>query len=468
MSRFMLRYPDRLDKREAPYYAQKDAEEKAVRDRGPVDVDALVHGRLPAGTPGLGEVVPANRDIIDYENRKYIPDNPLFTDPDYARRAGYKDTPAMPTFAAHDDSFMRCVPRESRDIMLVSGLNHSVTSYRPIYPGDTLYIVVDDNHHTDLTPPEGSVYRSIAMENSGKIYNQNGELVNECIFRVMENLKTFQDGQRPEEFASWESPAWTSREDHYYTDEDWDRIRDIWANEYIRGADTLYWEDVRIGDEPALTCDGPIDDSLEPIAPWGQGIGGSRTLRKEIMDPAVFSTMKRNPKDGIYRLEKRSMSYPAYPQYDLRTHYNSSEGFGATSFMDNDDPLCDPPERFMIINYAGRDYAVRHFTNWMGDRGWLRNISWGIMNTECMRAYGYDLPVNPEARVFMEKYPSMLGKCIHHPIERDVYIIHSHVVNKTVEGKDHLVEFVWWAETITGLVIEEGTAQVVLPSKNDK
>lgn len=467
MSQFETRYPNRFDERETPFFAQKTAEEQAVRDRGPVDIDALVHGRLPADTPGLGEVVPANRDMIDYVNQKNMPDNPLYTDPAYARAAGFADTPAMPTFAAHDDSFLRCIPRQARDVMLVSGLNHSVTSYRPIYPGDKLYIVVDDNHHTDLTPASGSEYRSIAMENTGRIYNQRGELVNECAFRVMENLKTFRPGERPEEFESWEGPDWTRREDHRYTDEDWDKIRAIWAGEEIRGAETRYWEDVNIGDEPAPTCDGPVDDSLEPIAPWGQGLGGSRTLKKEIMDPAIFQTMKRNPVDGIYRLEKRSMSYPAYPKYELRTHYNASEGFGATSFQDDDDPLSPPPERFMIINYVGRDYAVRHFINWMGDRGWLRNISWGIMNNECMKAYGYDLPENPEAKVFMEKYPPMLGKCLHHPVERDVFIIRSKVVDKYVENGDHLVEFVWWAETVTGLVTEEGTALVSLPSREN-
>ena len=34
------------------------------------------------------------------------------------------------------------------------------------------------------------------------------------------------------------------------TPADYDIFKEIWKNEKIRGKDTLYWEDVSIGDEP--------------------------------------------------------------------------------------------------------------------------------------------------------------------------------------------------------------------------
>ena len=49
----------------------------------------------------------------------------------------------MPCYGAHDDTFMVPYPPDARDTLLVSQLSHSVTNYRPVYPGDTLYLVAD-------------------------------------------------------------------------------------------------------------------------------------------------------------------------------------------------------------------------------------------------------------------------------------------------------------------------------------
>lgn len=464
MSDFKLRYPGQYDEREKPLIEEYAAQCAAIAARGPIDVQALIAGALPTDTPGLGPVVNVREDMVMYNNLKYNPDEPILTDEQYAKKAGYDGILAMPTFAAHDDTFMVPIPHGMRDIMLVSGLNHSVTAHRPIYIGDTLYLVADERHFTDLTPPEGSIYRSMAIETHGSIYNQKGELVNSVIFRVTENLKTYEEGKKPEEFMFWEGPDWAARPDHYYSDADWDLIREIWSKEYRRGEEVLYWEDVNIGDEPAWTLDGPIDDSVEPTKPWGMGIGGSRSLKREIMNPEIFKTMVRNPHDGIWRLEKRSMSYPAFPE-DAKPKYGVDLGGGSTSFMDNDDPTSVPQDRFIFINFLGRDFAIRHFTNWAGDRGWLKNISWGIMPDECMRAYGYNLPINPEALRFLDAVPDKKGSCLHHGMERDVFLVKSRVIEKFVEDGEHLVKLAWWIEVITGEMIEEGQATVRLPSK---
>ena len=487
MIEFKTRYPNRFDEREQPYFDAFKAQCDAINARGPIDVEAMINGTIDPNTPGLGPALPCTKEMLDYYALRYNPEDPLFNDDKYARRFGYKSTPAMLAFAAHDDTFMVPVPRAARDVMLVSGLNHSVTALAPIYSGDTLYLVADNRHFTDLTPESGSEYRTIAIETRGSIYNQNGEKVNEVIFRVCENLKTYKDGMKPApdpdhpDDIGWEGPPWKRREDHKYTDEDWDLIRSVWANENMRGETPLYYEDVNIGDEPNWTIDGPIDDSLEPIPNWGMGLGGTRTLRREIMDPEIFKTMVRNPVDGIYRLPKRSMSFPAYPAYaaklmDIKDPKDfaaciaeNSEPFNVfemnTSFAENDDPACEPPERFMLINFYGRDFAQRHFTNWCGAHGWVKNIRWGIMPDLCMKHYGYDLPTNPEALSFMDPYPEMKGKCIHHGMERDIMLIKSKVYDKHIENGEHLVELVWWIESIIGDVFEEGQATVRLPSR---
>lgn len=467
MSDFITRYPNQLDEIEAPAYARFAAECEAINNRGPIDVQALIAGTIPPDTPGLGPVIHLDEEIVRYFNSKYNPFDPLYNDADYAKNAGFADIPAIMTIAAHDDTFMTPVPHETRDVMLVAGLNHSVTSHRPIYAGDTLYLVVNHRHWKDITPESGSDYRTIAMTFDGEIFNQKGELVNSVVFRVRENLKTYKPECKPAEFAPWEGPAWGRREDHHYTDEDWKKIMDIWANEKVRGSEPLYYEDVNIGDEPTVTLDGPIDDTVEPIPYWGCGVGGDRTLKAEIMDPEFRATMKRNPVDGIYRLAKRSDSYPEFPKNiklvdKMLQPHDPRE---CTSWAENDDPMCTPPDRAMLINYVSRDFAIRHFTNWMGDAGYLKNISWGIMPNETMRNYGYDLPPQEDVVDFLEMFPELHGKCLHHPMERDVLIIKSRVFDKHIVDGEHLVELGWWVEDILGNMMEEGRATVRLPSR---
>lgn len=467
MSDFITRYPYQFDEREKPYFEQHDAACEAVNQRGPIDVDALISGTLPEGTPGVGPVIHLTDELVAYFNSKYNPFDPLYNDLSHAKAAGFDSIPAIMTIAAYDDAYIMAVPHEARDVMLVAGLNHSVTSHRPIYAGDTLHLVVNHRHWKDITPETGSDYRTIAMTFDGEIFNQNGELVNSVVFRVRENLKTYRPECRPAEFAPWEGPAWGRREDHTYTDEDWQKIIDIWAAEEIRGATPRYFEDVQIGDEPAWTLDGPIDDTVEPIPFWGCGLGGTRTLKSEISDPATRATMKRNPYDGIYRLEKRSMSYPLWPDSVrlVDKTFQPHTPLDCTSFAENDDPMCQPPERAMLINYVSRDFAIRHFTNWMGDAGYLKTISWGIMPNETMHHYGYDLPPQEDAVDFLEMFPDKHGKCLHHPMERDVLIVKSRVYDKHIVDGEHLVEFGWWVEDILGNMMEEGRATVRLPSR---
>lgn len=461
MSEFQVFYPGEYTDREKPLVAQFVAENKAIADRGPVDVKALINGTLPDGTPGIGTVFVADDEVVMYNNRKYDPENPLLVDAEYAKKAGYEGILAYPTLAAHDDSFLKPYPHGTRDIMLVDGLNHSISFHNPIYIGDKLHLVVDEWNFMDITPPEGSVYRSIAIEDKGSVYNQSGEKVCSVIFRATENLKAYLPGQKPEEFAPWESPDWWKREDHTYTNDDWAFIRKVWASEKRQGSTPLYWEDVQIGDEPTWTLDGPIDDTAEPTYPYGTGTGGTRTLKKEIMDPELFKGLVRNPVDGIYRFPSRRASFPTIPEHAKQAPPPDAPPVPEV----NDDAMCEPPHRFILINFMGRDYAIRHINNWIGDHGWICNIRWGIMPPEALRNYGYEVPQNPDAVRFLDVVPHMKGKCVHHGMERDIALVKSYVYDKFTKNGEYFVELAWWIETITGDVYEEGQATVRLPSE---
>jgi len=461
-------FPGVYTEREAGLVRTYLAANRALEERGPIDVQALAAGALPADTPGFCATLEVTEAMVRYNNAKYDPDNPLLNDAGYARSLGYQDILAMPCFGAHDDTFMVPYPPDARDTLLVSQLNHSVTNYAPVHPGDTLYLIANRRSVTDRSPVDGSTYRHVTLVSHGSVYNQRGEKINDTSWRVTESEKIYKPDKRPETVGFlklWEAPDWTTRPAHSYTDADWDHIKALWAQEHRQGAEPLWWEDVKVGDEPAWTVDGPIDEPLSPSKPYGMGIGGSRTLRHEIMDPAVFATMVRDGDDGIYRLPDRCGHVPTVPDDASPFYVVDTEGNGLSPVLDSREIHKSGSDRAVLINILGRDLAVRHLNNWMGDHGWLRNIRWGIMPAEGHAALGKTVPKDPGAEYFLGKVPFLAGRhCMAHGLTGDLAIVKSYVYDKRVRDGEFLVELAWWIETIEGEIWTEGGATVKLPS----
>jgi len=464
---FEVLCPGVLTERERPFVERFNAENGAIEQRGPVDIQALISDRLPEGTPGIGPRIEVTEDWVRYNNAKYDPDNRLGLDRDYAVAAGFGDIVAYPTFGAHDDTFNAPYPPSVRDTLLVSDINHEVTSYEPISPGDTLFLVINSRRVIDVTPTECSIYRSLAMVTTGSVYNQRGQRVNDVTFRLMESIKIYREGRAPPGEPTfqriWEAPNWMDRPAHVYTDADWQRIRTIWGNERRQGATPRFWEDVRVGERPAATLDGPIDVSVSPIRPWGMGAGGSRTLRREIMNPDTFSTMVRDERDGAYRLPNREGNVPPMPAGGQMPGPPSGGGAGAIETTEIHE---ERDTRSILINYMGRDFAIRHINNWMGDQGRLRNIRWGIMDARTHAQWGKTVPAHPEAQHFLQQVPSLRGRHVEtHGMTGDVAIVQSYVTNAYQRQGEHLVDLVWWIETINGDIWEEGQATIALPTR---
>ena len=466
---FVTLYPGRYTPKEAVLVRQYLADNEALKRRGPIDPTALAAGTLPRDTPGLGPVVHATDEWVRYDNRKYDPASRLRNDAAYARSLGFQDIVAYPTFGTNDDVFMTPYPGAARDKLLVSELNHSVTTYRPVYPGDTLYPVADERTVLDLTPATGATYRNIVIQTKGSVYNQRGEKVNDVVFRVTENIRVLKPGlapQNPGFMEIWIAPDWMgNRPAHFYTDADWATIRSVWAKEKARGATPLFWEDVKVGDKPAWTLDGPIQASVSPIKPWGQGAGGSRTLKAEIMDPATFKTMLRGEKDGIWRMAERKDNIPLTPE--IKAEAGSPPP--PNGEIDTTNIHKEGAQRSILVNYMGRDLAVRMIQNWMGDTGWLDTMRWSIMDPRGLRDVGLSVPRDPLAEHWLDEVPGMRGRYVQtHGMTQDVAITKSEVVGKYVKNGRFLVDLVWWIETIDGKIFEEGKATVRLPSRTDK
>lgn len=471
-AKFVKLYPGVWSAKEKTLAEKYLADNKAIADRGPVDVQALIHGTLSKETPGLAAVLPVTEAMVRYDNKKYDPENPVLNDAEYAKKLGYENIFAFLTFAADDDLIMTPFPGTARDKLTVSQLNHNITSYKPIYPGDTLYTVMNSRDLYDLTPPEGSYYRDLVIVNQASVYNQKGEKVQDVIFRVMESIKVYKDGMAPAnpDFMRdiWTAPNWMSRTAHKYTDKDWETMKGIWAKEKRQGATPLYWEDVKVGDQPAWTLDGPIMESVTPTKPYGQGAGGSRTMKKEIMDPAIFKTMTRDPETGIYLLPNKADYVPEIP--DVKPHVmdaGGAPGGAKPGDVDTTQIHKQRESRAVLINYFGRDLAIRNIDNWMGERGTITNIRWGIMEAETFAALGMNVPKSPYSEDFLAHVPFMKGKHVNaHGLTTDAAIVKSYVYNKYVKSGEFYVDLAWWVESIDGYIWEAGGATVKLPSKN--
>ena len=456
--KFIKVKPNEFTEQQQPLVDAYLAENKALEDRGPIDVQALISGSLAENTPGIGPVLIIKEDMVRYVNDKYDPENRLLSDRAYAEDMAWKDILAYPTFAANDDWFMKPFPVEARDRVLVSDLNHSITFHLPVFPGDTLYYVLNKRKVLDNTPKKGSVFRSMVIQSEGSIYNQNGKKVNDVIFRITENVILYkkayasQAQQHTGPPPGWIAPDWNSRPSHYYTDKDWEQIKGWWKDEKRQGAKPLYYEEVRIGDLPTITVDGPIMESPHPTLPYGTGIGGSKSLRKEILDPAIFKTLTKDD-HGIYLSPNRSDYVPVIPNF---------ENLGSTPKA-----TVEEGKRELLANYVGRDIAIRHLHNWMGEKGWLQNIRWSIMEPPSIHAIGYGVPTSPWSEVFFDKIPSMTHKHVNtHGLTRDLAIVKSYVYDKYQKNGAHFVELAWWIETIDGYIFTAGAATIKLPSNS--
>jgi len=501
-SDFITLYPDKYTDKEKALVEKYIADNKAIEARGPIDVKALIAGKLPKDTPGVvSQTLVATKEMMLYNAKKYDPENPVFNVAEYAKKLGYKDIIAYPTFAANDDAVMKAYPGEARDKLLVADLNHNITCYKPIYPGDTLYTVVNKRFIKDITPKEGSTYRNIVIQSEASIYNQNGEKVNDVIFRVTENLRILKEGKTVINDGGgagpfWESPDWKSRPAHQYTDADWDKIKKLWSEEKRQGATPLYWEDVKVGDYTTRTVDGPIMASVNPTQPYGMGTGGSGSLKKMIMDPATFKTMKKD-ENGIWLPANKEDYIPTIPstgaqggpgggapQGSAPVGGTPAGGQGApgaagakSGASSSDITTADihksvGGQRSVVFNFMGRDMAIRNINNWMGDKGWLYNIRWSIMAPSAMAAVGKTaVPVSTFSERYVQRVPKLkaANKVVNaHPLSYDLAIIQAYIEKKFEKNGEYFVDLVWWIETIDGYIFEEGGATVKLPSKNAK
>ena len=439
-----------------------------INNRGDINVNDLISGKL-AGTPGVvrreDRALEGLKDEkasakISLEQMKSAADaygesNPLFTDRNYAKDTKYGDLIAFPFII--DVGGWPHVPSGLGDYKLISDLNVSYVFHKPVYEGDTLFSVLDRQDCLDITPAAGSHYRTYAISGTGRAFNQKGELVAEGSQMVKETYRRHKDPAK--RFTGgvnrWESPEWWFfRPRHQYTDKDWEEILKIWKNEKIRGQEVLYWDDVKVGDEPTPRGVGPIVSEVQSDILMSSKL--STDQKHNVLDPKTFATMKKN-KYGIYVL-------PQYVEKKPAAGASTTELGGVPELAHRDG-------RAVVQNSVCAKWAAGMLFNWMGDQGWLHRFAWDIMAAPAGYP-SYVVPPYPQRPAlfdkfpYMEKVPYLKGKradC--HGMEGDFIICKAYVFDKYERDKEHFVDLTWWAETLDKYIVEEGFATVKLPKR---
>jgi acyl dehydratase len=210
--------------------------------------------------------------------------------------------------------------------------------------------------------------------------------------------------------------AYEPRAAHAYSREELERIQRAVLEEFRRGADTLYFEDVTIGEAMPGTVRGPI--TLMDMTCYYAGAVGTSGYKSTKLKWKYNHWARTEP-------EKLPNNYdPSYYGASVLPSIGHQDAKIAVSEIGMPGPYDNGPQRIGMIATC--------LTNWMGDDGFLRDYS--------VRLH---LPV----------------------IFGDVTYTKGEVTGKRVEGDKGLVEARVWAENQLGQTTASGTAVVELPRR---
>ena len=289
-------------------------------------------------------------DAIRHYANGYGDDNPLFCDDEYGKATRWRSQIASPTFTSAATWERTKKPSEELRQRTKGALRgvHLFASggetfyYRPIRPGDRLeggwaLLAVDEK---ELSKFSGT--RSVITTNGGVTQNNRGEIVS---FGSHYFYHTEREG-------SEKKATERKIELGHYTDDDLAKIDAAYENEYVRGRDTLYYEDVVVGAETPTMVKGPlrVTDIVGMHIGWGWG--------NYLTGPLKLDYKNRKKMPGFYGKNE-------WGAWDCmqRLHW---------------DPLfaqaIGNPTTYDYGNMRGC-WVAHYLTNYSGDDGWLYRTS---------------------------------------------------------------------------------------------
>lgn len=381
---------------------------------------------------GEGEAYSADLSMMKLYARVWDPQNPLFNDEEYAKATRHGNLVPVPGYIEPGVAFPR-LPQGLGDEFYKANDGGDIEFLAPVYPGDKLQMHITDRKVFDTTYPGGSVYRRFRMTGSAYMTNQRGEVVMKSTSYGRNAFMRYKDRSAVQEKgASKINMDWVDKLKpiHPYTEEDWAYIRQLWSKEYIRGADTLYWEDVQVGDEPAWTCSGPYT-TMDMVRKFGVMLAEMPSLRDLMQDP-------------------RQVEYLFRDQYGM--YYESP----AMHYCDQNVPGARP----VFYNHTARNDVIRMVTNYIGDDGDIVKLSWRF----CQLAE--EMVDQGSGAEYFNKVPYMKGKFVnHHGTTGDCIIAKGYVTDKYRTEAGAFIDLVAWAETMEGDIAQMVAFTIKLPTR---
>jgi acyl dehydratase len=347
----------------------------------------------------------ATTDSIRHFARGYGDDNPLFTSETYAKKTRWRHVIAPPTFLVTTGvSEVREIPPEVRakGAHALAGVHEFFSGdewewFRPIYPGDRL---VKRKALRDVIIKETSQFtggKSVIIRYRTDWLNQRGRLV----------AFYWESYVRAERDAAVKQKKYLEIKRPDYTEQMVKEIDEAYEQEFRRGGQTLFWEDVSPGQAlPPIVKGGmKVTDLLAWVRGFGSGVHAFKL---------AYLHRKRHPK--FYTTNEWG-----YPDIVERVHWDDvwAQKIGN-------------PYAYDFGKLRGA-FLAQSVTNWMGDDAWLWKMS------DQYRAFNY---------------------------YGDTTWVKGSVRAKSVtpEGR-HVVELEVACDNQRGVVTAPGQATVILPSR---
>lgn len=289
--------------------------------------------------------------------------NPFFWDPEYAKDTVWKEQIAPPGFemsmgydrsARMDPERAKATSKALRGVQLYNSGNEAYY-WRPLRLGDTLY----KSQWVESVELKESEFagRSAIVTNAQSYWNENDEV-------AVTGGNWFVHAERRK--LSGKSKV-AKDEPASYTDEELTKIEDAYDNEFRRGADTLYFEDVKAGQKLPLMVRGPL--TITDMINLHMGVG--------------WLTYGNPPYGLAYENRKKLRGFYSKNEFGAwdtiqRVHWDMSLAHSVGVRMTYD---IGPMRSVMVSNYctnfAGDDGFVHYVRteyrsfNYMGDTTWI-------------------------------------------------------------------------------------------------
>jgi len=294
--------------------------------------------RKPTLWPTVSEPI-SQIDIRRWALYSVGDDNPLWSDPDYARNTLWGKTIASPTFL-----FSTLDPAVSPGLPGVQSIYWGTRweHFKPVKVGDQITSrtrMIDIKEKTGKHAP-----RFVIQVIESTFVNQREEMVS----RIEDDIARIPRGRSGGGLRGFEEKKKEGRAK--YSAEEIEEIRQAYINEERRGATPRYWEDVTEGEALPKIVKGPL--TLVDIVAF---YAGRRTLYNPLK--LAFLERERHPKNVYVSPATGIPVHPAAGHFDIEIAHE----IGMPGTYD---------QGWMRVSWMGH-----WVTNWISDWGFVRKLN---------------------------------------------------------------------------------------------